>query len=211
MYSINECKIFWYNFFGAFHLLKKRIEDRIELFKKKDENELDDFLIRVLCCESIILDISKITSPSNTNQTGFRELKSILSNLQSNEIKQRMEQLIKLEKDNEQLFKKIEVNRDKFIAHLDIFKDPYYNYGFSQGETERIIDRMYGTFNRFMYKDIAEFLEIKENAKKQLLESEQKKQRYSISDLMEDIPLFEGILKDLFKIYFQINIIMHNL
>lgn len=175
-------------------------ENQIEndpLIKKRFYN------IEFVYMHSIILDIAKLISATNSDKSGLKQLISFCNNkdilTKFNDFK------IKYEK----TFKKIKSNRDKIIAHIDISdRGSYFNMGFSEIEISKKIDN----YKRYL-KDMGQKSDHKLISDLEKLKAVSSgEERYSPSDFLIEIPEIKNIVgevleisSNLLKLYFYNN------
>jgi hypothetical protein len=150
----------------------------------------------------IILNLSKLFSLTGADKSGLKQIK----NISPKKIK---EEITLLEQTNLKTIEKIQNNRNRIVAHLDISKDnSYINMGFSTIEINR------------KKKDILEYSKITNMDQvltKNLLEiyrglksKSKKEERYSPSDFTRSIPKLTKMMEDILKITNDLSLYYYN-
>lgn len=150
----------------------------------------------------IILNLSKLFSLDGSGKSGLKDIKHISP-------KKIKDEIILLEQSNLKTMEKIENNRNRIVAHLDISKkNSYINMGFSTIEMN------------LKKKDILKYsilTNMDEVHTKNLLEKykelkakSKKDERYSPSDFTREIPKFIKMMEDMSKIMNDLNIYYYN-
>ena len=185
----------YYNLFAITWNLIKNTEKKIQDFKyilknKGLKEELHD--IEIVYMHSIIIDIAKLINATKSDKIGLKQFKNISP-------KESKSKLVELEKSYKDIFLKIVSNRNRIIAHIDISnKNSYYNMGFSEEETNRMIKDYIDS----MYFDPSD--STIEGFKK-LVAKNKNNERYSLSDFLTDIPRMKKFLNEFGSIINEVN------
>lgn len=173
------------------HTILKKIDD----YKTRIENDASlrrkFYNIEFVYMHSIILDIAKLTSATDSDKSGLKQLKELCTS-----------KIIKAEIDNfeskyKNTLQKIKANRNKIIAHVDISDaGSYFDMGFSEIEINKKITDLKEYFKHIKQEPDSNLVSQLEN----LRVSSSIKERYSPSDFIIEIPILENMVKEILKI-----------
>jgi len=177
------------------------------IFKKIDDykNHIESdpslkrrfYNIEFVYIHSIILDIAKLISATGSDKSGLKQLKELCT---SKTIKTKINNF---EIKYKNTLKKITVNRNKIIAHVDISDaGSYFDMGFSETEINKKITDTKKYFKNIKKEPDPNLISQLENLKARSSTNE----RYSPSDFIIEIPVLENMVKEILKISIDINL-----
>ncbi|NTV22195.1 MAG: hypothetical protein HGB03_01325 [Candidatus Yonathbacteria bacterium] len=150
---------------------------------------------------SIILDMAKVVGVTRSDKHGFLRLERI----SNKEITRRIHDW---ENKYVDIIKKIKVNRNKIIGHVDMQEGrSFMDMGFSEAETERRKNDFEEYFKHFGQDSIPEDLL---SAIEKMRASSPDNERYSHSDFKEDIPQIKRAIHEMQEITNRANLIRYN-
>lgn len=153
---------------------------------------------------SILLDMGKLLSVTNSDKSGLSEL----DNISPPEFKERIQKI----RDNYgDTIDKITTNRNRIIAHIDISNtQSYFRLGFSRVEIDRKIEdyKKYiglndNNLSEVDLKVISDF--------EALMSTSVKYERYSPSDFFDEKETFVKIVREILQVATDLNVHFYNL
>ena len=179
---------------------------KIEAYETKIGNNSslskEYFNIDYVYMHSIILDIAKLIGATGNEKGTLTGLYSLApANLRKD--------IDELRLKNEIIFKKIENNRNKIIAHVDVSDFwAYFNMGFSQLEIDRRIQD-FMNYLELTGQETKTNLDVIENLKN-LKSTSVQFERYSPADFGQDLNRFKSIINEILDITTRANSYFYN-
>lgn len=183
----------YYQLYGAIYSLTKIIEQDVKEFEivvdDKDLKKKGLLDIGTVYMHSIIIDLSKLFSVTQSDKIGLKHLKSISPKESQNKIE-------KLKSNYSDIIKKVSCNRNRIIVHHDISKKgAYYNMGISKIEIEKIINDYKTSYH--YDKSIDDKNDPFILGMRKIVAQDKSNERYSLSDFKSDIPKIKEILEEI--------------
>lgn len=179
------------------HAILKKMDDYKNHIDTDFSLKKKFYNIEFVYMHSIILDIAKLISATGSDKSGLKQLKELCPS------KTIEEEISNFEIKYKNTIEKIKTNRNKIIAHVDISNtDSYFEMGFSEIEISRKISDLKSYLKYHTKEPSIEMISQLENLKA----SCPKKERYSPSDFMSEIPLLEAMVREILKISKDLNL-----
>ncbi len=224
-FNDEQFKKYWdqfkFYFYGIRNTLKQVFNDYDKICSL-DENKIniDLEIAKYVYMTYIISSMALFIGVSGKDSFGFKKLKHKLLELKENvkiidsndkpgglaiirlkdDIQIQVEKIQKILSDNEDLIKKIKLNRDKIISHIQT--EIRKNKGDMSADDLKPSPEAHR--DAYGWKNDSEYLKIKESQINNI-SFDKAKQRYYTVDLAEDIPIFRNMVKGFTEIIENIN------
>ena len=163
--KINEWAAHFYDNFNFARML-------LSEFEKAMQNDQNQPLAKVAYMEVIIINLAKVFSSSRNEVFRLDRIKNVVS-------KDIREKIDAIEKEHKSIIGKININRDKLVAHTD---EKFYELGFSEEHIRDLQVKFGGSYNV-------------------LRATSKERERYRVIDLVKDITELEIIFGKLEEIF----------
>jgi len=188
---------------GLSNAILRKIDDCENKIKDNFSIKRDFYNIDYVYMHSIVLDMAKLISVTNSDKSGLRQLKSESPTV----FRKRIE---KFEKRYHKTIEKITSNRNRIISHVNISDiNSYFNMGFSDIEISKKIEDYKKILEHYggIYKPDLQLITDLEKFKS----ADIKDERYSPSDFSKDTDNFRAMVREILFIVRDLNIHFYNL